>query len=120
MIKRSIPTYEEQIVALKEVAAKKGKPLTVEEAENFRAMYKRVQESVERYVPKDGPEVNVEVSLGTFRDTGGYQILMEGMVFDLKKPVTDSYNWHLQNTSQWLFAFGVVFDTDRRDFSMHT
>jgi hypothetical protein len=120
MIRRSIPTYDDQIVSLGVIVAKKGKKLTTEEAEKFKETYERVLKMVEMYVPKDGPDVDADVSIGLFQDTGGYQIIMEGAVFDRKKPLENKYNWHLQNTSQWLFAFGVVFDTERRNFSMHT
>ena len=44
----------------------------------------------------------------------------EGGVSDLRRPERDEYNFYFQNTSQWLFAFGLVFDTERRDFSIHT
>jgi hypothetical protein len=120
MIRRSIPTYDEQIASLKEITTKKGKPLTEEEAAFFKTTYENVLLTLERYIPKDGPEVDADVSLGLFGDTGGCQIIMEGAVFDRKKPLENKYNWHLQNTSQWLFAFGLVFDTERRNFSMHT
>jgi len=34
----------------------------------------------------------------------GEQYIAEFWVLDLKKPAKNEYNWHLQNTSQWLYA----------------
>jgi hypothetical protein len=122
MIKRFIPTEDEQLLALNHMLFKRDKMsvLGIEETRKFLEFYKRVLETVERYVPEDGPDREVVVNIGTFFDTGGHQIIFEGAVSNLKKPSTNSYNWHLQNTSQWLFGFGCVFDVERRDFSLHT
>ena len=121
MINRTIPTLEEMSLSLHEAIKVKGLPvLTVEELDKLKEVYDRVIQMVNRYVPQDSPDINVDVSIGTFRDTGGYQIIFEGAVSDMSRPVKDEYNWHLQNTSRWLFAFGCVFDTERRDFSIHT
>jgi len=40
-------------------------------------------------------------------------------VKDLGKPVTNSYNFHGQNTSQWLFA-GCILSSADGSFSIHT
>lgn len=63
---------------------------------------------------------NVELRLSLFQETGGHQLIATGEVLDLDKKIGDSYNWHLQNTSQWVFAFGLVFDIRDSKFSMHT
>jgi len=34
----------------------------------------------------------------------GSQFIAEFWVNDLSRPVRREYNWHLQNTSQWLYA----------------
>jgi hypothetical protein len=83
-------------------------------------IYNRVINMMEMYIPKDSDSRNIEVRFGGFFDTGSYQLIAEGAVSDLGRPVTNSYNWHLQNTSQWLFAFGLVFDKERLEFSIHT
>jgi len=38
----------------------------------------------------------------------GKQIIAEFEVRDLAKPRNDSYNWHGQNTSQWIYAGAIV------------
>ena len=45
---------------------------------------------------------------------GGSQLIWEFGVNDLVKPRTDQINWHGQNTSQWLYAGGIVLDADGR------
>ena len=82
--------------------------------------YNYLLESIERYVPKDETR-NIEVCLTGFHDTGGTQAIAEFAVIDRDKRIDmNSFNFHLQNTSQWLFAGGLVFDKDYHDFSVHT
>ncbi len=45
-----------------------------------------------------------------FRKGGGSQWLAEFAVNDLSIPRSNSYNWHLQNTSQWVYAGCILFD----------
>lgn len=95
--------------------------LTDEEIEKAWTIYNRVLSTMERYVPEDRvDDETIVMSLGTFRDTGGDQMIAEGSVSDTSIRERNEWNWHFQNTSQWLFAFGIVFDKQRRDFSMHT
>lgn len=79
--------------------------------------YERVIDMLKRYTPEDGPDVNIRVDFYAFSHCGE-QYIAEGAVYDLSKPVKNEYNWHLQNTSQWLFAFGLLFS--RGEFSIHT
>jgi len=40
----------------------------------------------------------------------GCQWIADFSVNDLGKPVKDEYNWHGQNTSQWVYAGCILFD----------
>ena len=84
---------------------------------DLREKYEMLSGWIERDA-KQAKEPRVEFS--GFQDTGGYQLISNGSVSDTSIPWRDSYNWHLQNTSQWLFAFGLVFDKERLEFSIHT
>ena len=48
-----------------------------------------------------------------FRKGGGSQWLAEFAVNDLSIPKSNSYNWHCQNTSQWVYAGCILFDERR-------
>lgn len=64
---------------------------------------------------------NPQKDLGLFHDTGGHQLIAEGAVSDMNKPYDpNSWNFHLQNTSRWTWAFGLVYDKDNGEFSIHT
>ena len=92
------------------------------EIKTLQEKYDYIMEMMNRYVP-EGAETNdskINIWFGPFTDGRGYQFIAEGSVSDFGRPIQDQWNWHLQNTSQWLFAFGFVFDTERRDFSIHT
>ena len=114
MLTKHIPTAEEQLIELLRYTE-----LTSTEITNFKAKYDSAINMCGRYIPEgDG---NYEIDFSKFQNPyGGHQIILEGAVKDLGRPVHNSYNWHLQNTSQWLFAFGLLFDISRRDFSLHT
>lgn len=98
------------------------KLLDAKELEALKQKYDYVIEMMKRYLPEgaDTNKHNIAVTFYGFHDGGGYQFIAEGSVSDLNRPERNEYNVHLQNTSQWLFAFGLVFDTERRDFSVHT
>lgn len=61
----------------------------------------------------------VEVRLFPFEGNKQGQMMANFWVKDLGKPVKDSYNFHGQNTSQWLFA-GCILSSADGDFSIHT
>lgn len=91
------------------------------EPDKIRAIYDRVVSLLEAYTPQRcPPEQKISVTLTAFYDGGGRQLIANGAVSDLSRPVRNEYNWHLQNTSQWLFACGVVWDKAYNDFSIHT
>ena len=113
MLKRVIPTFEDIQTSLWKYINDVGE-------EVVRQAYNRVVSILDDFTPQDSPEKDVDVYLGVFQDTGGRQLIAEGSVSDRKRPVLNQYNWHLQNTSQWLFACGLVYDKERKDFSLHT
>jgi hypothetical protein len=141
MITKNVVTYEKLLESLQENIRLRNDPtmesnqrrmldnklplmefLTEEEQEQLKERYDYIMKMIDRYIPEGAAENDSQISIwfGDFRDGGGYQMIAEGSVSDLGKPQRNEYNWHLQNTSQWLFAFGFVFDTQRRDFSIHT
>ncbi len=98
----------------------KIQPLEQELLPILKAKYENLLVMIERYVPQDETK-NIIVRLGEFHDAGQYQAIANFEVLDKDKPFRhDAYNWHLQNTSQWIFAGGFLFDKQRKDFSIHT
>ena len=57
------------------------------------------------------------VTLLPFSRCGG-QYIADFNVKDITKPVEDKFNWHLQNTSQWLYA-GCILVQDGRVSAHH-
>lgn len=110
MITKEICSFSDWIAAL---------DLTEEENKAAQSKYNRIIEMCEGYA-QDHEGKDIVIYMYPFRDSGGHQFIAEGSVTDRSLPSRPSYNWHLQNTSQWLFAYGCVFDKERRDFSIHT
>ena len=50
----------------------------------------------------------------------GSQWIADFSISDKAKPEKNQYNWHLQNTSQWLFAGCILFDERDGRVSIHT
>ena len=66
----------------------------------------------------DGCEVLHRASLTPFRQYGS-QSIAECVVIDrTKRRIENQYNWHGQNTSQWLFGAGLLVQNGR--VSIHT
>lgn len=59
------------------------------------------------------------ISMGLF-DRGSSQVICHWAASDKSKQESNSYNFHGQNTSQWLYAGGLLFDTRDNRFSIHT
>lgn len=60
-----------------------------------------------------------EPSVGLFPfNKSGSQYIAEFWVNDMSKPKKEEYNWHLQNTSQWLYA-GCILLQDGRVSTHH-
>ena len=114
-ITRNVVTAEELLASIPEEFC-----LTKAEQEQLKAAHTRTISLIDGFTPQDGEGVNIEVTFGEFVDTGGRQFIAEGAVVDKSRPGKPAYNWHLQDTSQWLLGFGLVFDKERRDFSLHT
>lgn len=64
--------------------------------------------------------IKPQLYMSLFRDTGGRQLICNWSCSDLSRPVQNTYNWHLQETSQWIYAGAIVFDKEHKDFSIHT
>jgi len=64
--------------------------------------------------------VRPQLYMSLFQDMGGYQLICDWACSDLNKPRGNAYNFHLQNTSQWVYAGAIIFDKVRKEFSIHT
>jgi hypothetical protein len=113
-IREMIVTADEWIESLAAVE------LSPEEARYARIIHSGTVEMLRRYLPVETAGREIDIRLTVFQDSGGRQLIANGEVLDMDKPVKNEYNWHGQNTSQWLFACGIVFDKETRDFSTHT
>jgi len=71
---------------------------------------KRINEYADR-LNSESKEFLAAMSL--FRKGGGSQWLAEFAVNDLSIPRSNSYNWHCQNVSQWVYAGCILFDERR-------
>ena len=47
------------------------------------------------------------------------QLTLEFEVFDLEKPRKNEFNWHGQNTSQWVYAGAIVCNRETGRISRH-
>jgi len=47
------------------------------------------------------------------------QLILEFEVLDLQKSRENRYNWHGQNTSQWVYAGAIVYDRNTGRVSTH-
>jgi len=61
---------------------------------------------------------NVQINFSPFRNTGS-QYVATFSVLDKDLPEKESYNWHAQNTSQWLYAGALVYDPKTNEISSH-
>lgn len=95
----------------------KSELLTIEETVRFVKSYMNVVEHCRRYSHDGGNDI--QINFFSWRNAA-YQTIMEGEVKDLGKPVGFRYNFHGRDTSQWLFGFGLVFNTENREFSLNT
>ena len=59
-----------------------------------------------------------ELNFTSFRNTGS-QLVATFSVIDKNLPEQNSYNWHGQNTSQWLYAGALVYDVGTNRISSH-
>jgi hypothetical protein len=96
-----IPNYEELVASLPpEILSDKIR-------EDLSNKYNKELISIDFY-EKKAKEPQSHMSL--FRKSGS-QYIAEFFVNDLSKTVGNSFNWHLQNTSQWLYA-GCILVAD--------
>ena len=117
MIINRIATIDDMLTSLREHTT-----LTPAEEGELREQYVRVINLLAAYTPQDDDTVNVTVILSPFCyfGEGSRQMIANGNVSDMTRRNANEYNWHLQNTSQWLFGMGFVFDISSREFSIHT
>ncbi len=95
---------------INELPEEEREPLREDLTEN----YGYVLRMMERYA-KDG--VDPLLILNSWRRAGS-QWIVEFEVKDRARPVDNKYNWHGQNTSQWLFAGCICIQNGK--VSIHT
>ncbi|MCX5977315.1 MAG: hypothetical protein NTV33_10945 [Coprothermobacterota bacterium] len=108
MVKRNIASLEQIKSALPESLRELcGKKLS--------AAYSLELECLEEYSAslKEG-----QIYLG-MPESSGSQWTCFFEVVDRSLPRTDSFNWHLQNTSQWRYAGCIAIDKRSGDVSRH-
>ena len=59
------------------------------------------------------------IYMGLF-DNGGNQRICNWSASDNNRPIENSYNFHGQNTSRWLYAGCLLYDVRDNTFSIHT
>ena len=88
-------------------------------ASEHRATFVREVERELLYCVQAAQEaVRPRVLFSPVREAGS-QIILEFAVFDLEEPFESSYNWHGQNTSQWMYAGAVVYNKESGRVSSH-
>jgi len=82
---------------------------TPEVIQGVKNMYTLEMERMQRYIEQaEQPQAGLQ----PFRSAGS-QLIAELWVNDLGKPKKDQVNWHLQNTSQWLYAGCILIDNNQ-------
>lgn len=81
---------------------------------SVRDAYSREIENISYYTKN---AVNPSVGFDTFRQSGN-QFIAEFWVNDLVLEKKNQYNWHMQNTSQWLYA-GCILLQDGKVSTHH-
>lgn len=104
----SIPSFAELLASLPvQFRTEKVK-------EQLKRSYDVEATTINKYVEtlnEDDKEFSAALYL--FRKGGGSQWLAEFAVNDLSIPRSNSYNWHCQNVSQWVYAGCILFDERR-------
>lgn len=83
--------------------------LDSEERERLRHTYERELALLLQFASR---AAQPQVVLTTFRQSGR-QSIAEFWANDLGLPRTDRCNWHLQNTSQWVYAGAILVEGGR-------
>ena len=104
----SIPTFAELLASLPiEFRSEKVK-------DQLKRAYDVESKRIDEYVERLNAEVkDFSAVLYFFRKGGRGQWLAEFAVNDLSIPRSNSYNWHCQNVSQWVYAGCILFDERR-------
>ena len=93
-MERKIATFEELLASLPE------EQKTEDMAKRLKFFYEEEVKRLDEYAQN---AKDPSIGLTTFCKSGG-QYVADFWVKDLSKPVKQEFNWHLQNTSQWLYA----------------
>jgi hypothetical protein len=108
---------EKNVVSFEKlVASIPSANFTEEEKAELRRRYEYLVDSMDKWAAK-----GKKASMRFDEFTGGPNIFTaRGIVTDLGAPIKNECNFFSENTSQWLFAFGLVFNATTRSFSTHT
>lgn len=96
---------ENNIISFNELVASLPEKEKVDKKE-LENMYWYVRKMMKKY--SEGRS-NISNIISGFHKAGN-QFVADFSVSDLKKPVKNEYNFHLQNTSQWLFAGCILVE----------
>jgi len=101
----SIPSFGDLLASLPmEFRSQKVK-------EQLQRAYDVESKRINEYVGRLNDEVKqFSAVLYLFRKGGGGQWIADFSVNDLSIPQSNSYNWHCQNVSQWVYAGCILFD----------
>ena len=97
-----IPSLENLLLSLPDEL------LTEEIIKSVKDKYDQEIENMKYYIEK-AKQPNFELSLF---EKQGSQYISEFYVNDLKIQKQDTFNWHCQNTSQWLYAGCILIDNN--------
>ena len=115
-VQMSIPTIQELLDSLTIVDQTDRDNHDAKKAINeIRDYYARELSSMVHYAKV---AVEPQLYMTTFRKQGS-QWIAEFSVSDLHKREGDTYNWHLQNTSRWVYAGAMVYDEKDGMVSTH-
>jgi hypothetical protein len=108
-----------QVSRINDVLAGQGKPtLNFEEERLFYKWYVEKAGEIKKIADHD-PSIRVLIKVPPMF-VAGHQMIAHCEVIDTQAEVKiNQINWHGQNTSQWIYACGLVFDIETRQYSRH-
>ena len=118
----NIPTLQELYNSLPEDAKNRRIKLYSDDnftLDTFQALAFFYNKIVALMINECGRADKPSVSMGLF-DRADTQAICHWAASDKSKESANSYNFHGQNTSQWLYAGGLLFDSRDNRFSIHT
>ena len=85
----------------------------------YQALHFHYSKIVAMMINECNGAIKPAVYMGLF-SSGDNQCICNWSASDNAKPETNSYNFHLQNTSKWLYSGCLMYDIRDNTFSIHT